>query len=137
MCEFRFWLPIDFLLQQSTLSDKMLVALVNDGKECVSIDLILSDIPVQDTLHLIRAAWPTQEAHHLRISIEYRQIIQIGVCQWPELQVFRLKNNHRFLTYIIKNAKVLLFCFQCLVHILTQRGCDISTSQAYGNRCRQ
>src|SRR5689334_10187629 len=51
--QFHLWLPLDLLIEKSALPNKTLIALLNSGKERVSIHLIFSDIPVQDVLYLL------------------------------------------------------------------------------------
>src|SRR5437764_9606505 len=99
IAQFHLWLPIYLLREESALPNKTLVALLNSSQEGVSVDLIFSDIPVQDMLHLLFAARPTQEAHHFRIGIQGSQIIQVREHQWSEQQVFCLDNNQSLLTH--------------------------------------
>src|SRR6266567_8169857 len=109
IAQFHLWLPIYLLHEESALPNKTLVALLNSIQEGVSVDLIFSDIPVQDMLHLLFAVRPTQEAHHFGIGIQGCQLVQVREHQWSEQQMFCLDNNqsllmHRLLMSFLNQA---------------------------------
>ena len=109
IAQFHLWLPIYLLREESALPNKTLVALLNSSQEGVSVDLIFSDIPVQDMLHLLFAVRPTQEAHHFGIGIQGCQLVQVREHQWSEQQMFCLDKNqsllmHRLLMSFLNQA---------------------------------
>src|SRR5690348_5222577 len=101
--QLNLWPIFDFLVQQTTLPDKTLIAFEDGREKRVTIDLILSDIAVQHPLHFLPAARSTQETHHLGIGIENSQIVQVVECQWPEQQVFRLYHYFHKMPHIVQN----------------------------------